>query len=67
MIGHYPLPKVKNHPLHRDKLGGGGDSLVCCFVMQNHAHHRHEVGGGAILVAVEGGARSSVVEKTIAK
>jgi len=23
MIGHYPVPQVKNHSLHRGKLGGG--------------------------------------------
>ena len=23
MIGHYPVPQVKNHSLHRDELGGG--------------------------------------------
>ena len=45
MIGHYARFQVKNHSLHRDKLGGGGipRDLV---IVQNHSHHRREVGGG---------------------
>src|SRR5258708_14171071 len=36
MIGHYSVLVVKNHPLHRDKLGGG----VSCSLFRYSAESR---------------------------
>ena len=58
MIGHYPVPQVKNHSLHRDKLGGGDFSHS--FVRSaESSHHRREVGGVVVptLVAAKGRAK----------
>jgi len=41
------IRQVKNHSLHRGKLGGGG--LRCEVLSAKSSHHRPEVGGVAVL------------------